>query len=399
MASIDLETQLSEEEQAIRETVHKFAEDVMRPAGIALDALADPADVIAKDSILWEVFAKHRALGLDEIQNPDSGLSPIQQARLRSIISEELGWGDSGLAISFGVTGFPRNLAMMSGKPALLERFAHPEMIGCWAITEPDHGSDQIRFATDPNVEHLGKPNCIARKEGESFVISGQKAAWVSNGTIADAAALFCAVDMGQGVEGVGALLVPLDDPAVSRGKPLDKIGQRALNQGEIFFDGVRVSADHLLIPPQAYAAFGDVGLSQANAGMGGLFVGLAQAGLDLALAYAKERVQGGVPIFQHQSVKSRLFEMFRKVEAARALNRRVVTYNAVHPPQIEYAIASKVTSTQTAFEVTSAALQIYGGNGLSREYPIEKLMRDARASMIEDGCNEVLGLAAADRL
>jgi alkylation response protein AidB-like acyl-CoA dehydrogenase len=399
MASIDLETQLSEEEQAVRETVHKFAEDVMRPAGIALDALADPADVIAKDSILWEVFDKHRALGLDEIQNPDSGLSPIQQARLRSIISEELGWGDSGLAISFGVTGFPRMLAMMSGKPALLERYARPEMVGCWAITEPDHGSDQIRFATDPNVEHLGKPNCIARKEGESFVISGQKAAWVSNGTIADAAALFCAIDMGQGVEGVGALLVPLDDPAVSRGKPLDKIGQRALNQGEIFFDGVRVPADHLVIPPAGYAAFGDVGLSMANSGMGGLFVGLAQAGLDLALAYAKERVQGGVPIFEHQSVKSRLFEMFRKVEAARALNRRVVTYNAVNPPQLQYAIASKVTSTNTAFEVTSAALQIYGGNGLSREYPIEKLMRDARASMIEDGCNEVLGLAAAERL
>jgi len=399
MASIDLETQLSDEEQSVRDTVHKFAEEVMRPAGIALDALADPQDVIADGSILWEVFDKHRELGLDQIEDPSSGLSPIQQARLRSIIGEELGWGDSGLAISFGVTGFPRMLAMLSGKPALIERFAGPKMVGCWAITEPDHGSDQILFATDPKVETLGKPNCIAKKDGDSFVINGQKAAWVSNGNIADAAALFCAIDTGQGIEGVGALLVPLDDPAVSCGKPLDKIGQRALNQGELFFDGVRVSADHLVVPPQAYALFGDLGLSQANAGMGAVFTGLAQAGLDLAIAYAKERVQGGVPIFEHQSVKTRLFEMFRKVEAARALNRRVVEYNAVNPPKIEYAIASKVTSTNTAFEVTSAALQIYGGNGLSREYPIEKLMRDARASMIEDGCNEVLGLAAAERL
>jgi alkylation response protein AidB-like acyl-CoA dehydrogenase len=399
MASIDLEGQLSEEERAVRETVHKFADEVMRPAGTALDALPDPQDVIAKDSTLWDVFAKYRELGLDQIADPASGLSLIQQARLRSIISEELGWGDSGLAISFGVTGFPRMLAQMSGKPALLERYARPDMVGCWAITEPDHGSDQILFATQPKIETLGKPNCIARKDGDSFVVSGQKAAWVSNGTIADAAALFCAIDTGQGIEGVGALLVPLDDPAVSRGKPLDKIGQRALNQGELFFDGVRVPADNLVIPPQAYAMFGDVGLSQANSGMGAIFVGLAQAGLDLAIAYAKERVQGGVPIFQHQSVKSRLFEMFRKVEAARALNRRVVEYNAVNPPQLQYAVASKVTSTQTAFEVTSAALQIYGGNGLSREYPIEKLLRDARASMIEDGCNEVLGIAAAERL
>jgi alkylation response protein AidB-like acyl-CoA dehydrogenase len=291
-------------------------------------------------------------------------------------------------------------LAVMSGKPELVERYARPDMVGCWAITEPDHGSDQIRFATDPDVKHLGKPNCIARKDGDSFVVSGQKAAWVSNGTIADAAALFCAVDMGQGIDGVGALLVPLDDSSVSRGKPLDKIGQRALNQGEIFFDGVRVPADHLVIPPAAYAAFGDIVLSQANSGMGAIFVGLAQAGFDLALAYAKERVQGGVPIFEHQSVKARLFKMFAQVEAARSLARRVVVYNAMNQPGlVQYSIASKVFSTNTAFEAASSALQIYGGNGLSREYPIEKLLRDARASMIEDGCNDILSLVGAEKL
>jgi acyl-CoA dehydrogenase len=137
-----------------------------------------------------------------------------------------------------------------------------------------------------------------------------------------------------------------------------------------------------------------------ASSGMGVTFVGVAQAALDLAIDYAKERVQGGVPIFQHQSVRARLFEMFRKVEAARSLARRVMLYNVLNsPPQLHYAIASKVTATSTAFEVASAALQIFGGNGLSREYPIEKLLRDARASMIEDGCNEVLGLVAAERL
>jgi acyl-CoA dehydrogenase len=399
MASIDLEAQLSDEERAIRETVHKFAEEVMRPAGIALDRLSDPADVIAPDSVLWKVTKAHRELGLDAISDPASGLSPTQQARLRSIISEELGWGDSGLAISFGVTGFPRMLAQMTGNPELIERFAGPDMVGCWAITEPDHGSDQIRFATDSDIANLGKPNCIARKDGDGYVVSGQKAAWVSNGTIATAAALFCAVDDGEGVTGVGALLIPLDDPAVSRGKALDKLGQRALNQGEIFFDGVRVPANHLVITPQAYGVFGDAVLSMANSGMGSIFVGLAQAGFDYALAYARERVQGGVAIIEHQSVKSRLFEMFRKVEAARSLNRRVIEYNALNPPKLQYAVASKVTSTQTAFEVTSGAVQIYGGNGLSREYPVEKLLRDARASLIEDGCNEVLGIAAAARL
>jgi acyl-CoA dehydrogenase len=404
MTMIDLEVGLSDEERTIQDTVHKFAAEVMRPAGVKLDALPDPADVIAKDSILWEVFDKHRELGLDEVTDPArataAGLTPVQQARLRCIISEAMGWGDSGLAICFGVDGFPGMLAQISQKPELIERFGGPEVRGCWAITEPDHGSDTLFYGMKPGVEQPGRPNCIVRKDGDSFVINGQKAAWVSNGTIANAAALFTAVDMGDGQPGNGAFLVPLDGSGVSRGKPLDKIGQRALNQGEIFFDDVRIPADYMVVPPQFYPMAADMVLTQANGGMGVTFVGVARAALELAVDYAKERIQGGVPIIEHQSVKLRLFEMFRKVEAARALARRVVIYNSTSTaPQLHYAIASKVTATNTCFEVASSAVQIFGGNGLSREYPIEKVMRDARASMIEDGCNDVLSLAGAERL
>jgi alkylation response protein AidB-like acyl-CoA dehydrogenase len=211
---------------------------------------------------------------------------------------------------------------------------------------------------------------------------------------------MFCAVDMGDGVRRDGGFLVPLDVPGVSKGRALDKIGQRALNQGEIFFDEVRIPADYMVIPPQLYGFASDAILATANGGMGSIFVGVAQAALDLAIDYAKERVQGGVPIFQHQSVKMRLFEMFRKVQAARALSRQVTLFNLVNaPPKLHLAVAAKVTSTSTAFEVASSALQIFGGNGLSREYPIEKLLRDARASMIEDGCNDILSLVAAESL
>jgi alkylation response protein AidB-like acyl-CoA dehydrogenase len=132
---------------------------------------------------------------------------------------------------------------------------------------------------------------------------------------------------------------------------------------------------------------------------MGTIFVGLARAALEHAVAYAHERVQGGVPIFQHQSVKARLFKLFAQVEAARALARRVLLYNTTHSPLVQYSIASKVFSTTSAFEVASGALQIFGGNGLSREYPVEKLLRDARASMIEDGCNDLLSLVGASKL
>ena len=399
MALIDLEIGLSDEEQAIRDTVHKFADEVLRPAGRQLDALADPADVIAPESVLWDVFKKHRELGIGQLGEPAGDLTLEQQARLRSVISEEMGWGDAGLAISLGVNGFPRMLAQVSGKPELIERFGADHVIGCWAGTEPDHGSDGIIFSHMLGTPEYGRPNCIARKDGDSYVINGQKAAWVSNGTIATAAALFCTIDQGDGPKESGGFCVPLDVPEVKKGKPLDKIGQRSLNQGEIFFEELRVPASYLVVTPEMSRGGGDVTLANANAGMGSLFVGLARAALELAVGYAKERVQGGVPIIQHQSVKLRVFEMFRKVEAARALNRRVIAYNMVKGPQLHLSVASKVTSTQTAFEVASSALQVFGGNGLTREYPIEKLVRDARASMIEDGCNDVLSLVAAERL
>ncbi|HSG82172.1 MAG TPA: acyl-CoA dehydrogenase family protein [Gemmatimonadota bacterium] len=391
---------MTDEERAVQETAHRFAAEVMRPAGAQLDAMADPEDVIAADSILWDVFKKHRDLGFADLMAPGSDRTPAQQARLRCIITEELGWGDSGLAIAFGVAGFPRLMAQMSGRPDLIERFDAEDCIGCWAGTEPDHGSDLIYYMHTTGAEQPGRPNCIARRDGDSFVINGQKAAWVSNGTIARAAAMFCAVDLGNGTRGDAGFLVPLDVPGVSKGKPLNKIGQRALNQGEIFFDNVRVPADYMVIPPESYEFATDMILSTANGGMGSIFVGVAQAAFDLALDYAKERVQGGVPIFQHQNVKMRLFEMFRKVQSARTLSRQVTLYNSMNiPPKLHLAVASKVTSTNTAFEVASSALQIFGGNGLSREYPIEKLLRDARASMIEDGCNDVLSLVAAGSL
>jgi acyl-CoA dehydrogenase len=399
MANIDYEADLSEAERAARETAHRFAADVMRPAGIKLDAMADPEDVIARDSILWEVHKKYRALGLAELEDGASGVTPAQQARMQCIVGEEMGWGDSGLAISLGVSGFPRTLAQMSGKPELIERFGAENLIGCWAGTEPEHGSDAIYYMNRPDVEQPGRPNCLARKDGDSFVINGQKSAWVSNGTIAKAAALFCKVDMGGGRRGDGGFLVPLDAPGVSKGKPLNKIGQRALNQGEIFFDQVRIPTGYMLFPPETCPDASEGILTMANTGMGTTFVGVAQAAFDLALDYAKQRVQGGVPIFQHQAVKLRLFEMFRKVQAARALSRQVRLYNTLNPPKLQMATASKVTATQTAFEVASSALQIFGGNGLTRAYPIEKLLRDARASMIEDGCNDLLSMVAAAKL
>jgi len=400
MESIDIECGLGELEREVVATVHAFARDVMRPAGIALDKLADPSDVVAPDSVLWDVHRRFRELGIEAIADDDS-IEPVAKARLRAMIGEELGWGDSGLSISLGVAGFHRLFAEMSGDVDLVARYTGEgaSEIGCWAITEPDHGSDQLSFDdpffTDPEV----RANCHARLDGDEWVVKGQKSAWVSNGTIADVATLFCNIDPTLGMAGGGVCIVPLHLPGVSRGKPLDKLGQRPLNQGEIFFDDVRIPKANMLVGTDTYLFAVEQVLALANMSMGSTFVGAARAAYEHALSYSRERIQGGKPIIQHQGVRLRLFNMFAKVEAARSLSRRVAMYNGSEMPRVEYSIASKTFCTQVAFEVASDAVQILGGNGLTRDYPVEKLLRDTRASLIEDGCNEVLAMEGAFKL
>ncbi len=396
----EVEPGLSPEGQEILRTAHRFALDVMRPAGLELDRLADPAEVIAPGSVLWDVHDTYRRIGIRELSELE-GFEPAELALLTAMVNEELGWGDSGLAISLSVANFPRFFAALTGDEELTDRYFSSDStaIGCWAITEPDHGSDTLGFTEaafdDPGV----RANCVARRQGDDYVINGTKAAWVSNGTIADVAALFCTIDGDAGFAKGGVCIVPLDGPGVSRGRPLDKLGQRALPQGEIHFDEVRIPARWMVIEPDLYTFTVESVLAMANAHMGTAFVGVARAGYELALDYARERRQGGVALIEHPAVRSRLFKMFTKVEAARSLARRVAVMGAVGTPEVRYSIASKTFCTATAFEVASEAIQILGGNGLAREYPAEKLFRDARASMIEDGCNEMLSIVGGARL
>lgn len=393
-----LDPPAGEIQSGLRDALHKFAADAVRPAARALDRMS-PEEVIAAGSPFYALHEQYRAFGIN--QAAMSALSPEEAALLQAMAYEELGWGDAGFAISIGVNAMPSSVARVLGKPEFAERFPETKF-GCWAITEPDHGSDMLDSSRQVFAVNgrYGRPSCVARPSGGDIVLSGQKSAWVSNGSIAEQAVLFCAYeDETPGFKGC-VLFVPLDAKGVSRGRPLDKLGQRALPQGEIFFDDVKIPANCLGAGPAEYhdAVYGT--LCVANAGMGQLFVGVARAAFEHALEYAHERKQGGVPIIQHQNVRARLFGMYRKVEAARALARRVAVHNATAAvPALQGAIASKITATQTAFEVASEAVQIFGGAGMSREYPVEKLLRDARASMIEDGCNELLAIKGGSQL
>ena len=405
----DLDVGLTDEQKSMRDMVREFGAQVVRPAGIELDKFHDPADVTEDGSVLWDVYRKFRQLGLQRSTIPKAAGGMLEDLDPLStvLMAEEIGYADAGLAISFGVDSIPFVLAALSPDPEVQGwardycKDTEAEFIGCWAITEPDHGSDWLLAGTEETSHPNIIPNVKAVLKGDEYIINGQKSAWVSNGTIATHASLHVSLEPDKGMEGTGLAAIRLDLPGISRGKPLDKIGQRPLNQGEIFFDDVKIPKSWMVIPdPAVLESLSGVNLARVNGGMGIVFAGLARAAFDEALKYSKQRIQGGKPIFEHQNIKLKLFEMFSMVESTRALNRRMAIYNAVNfPPSVPHAVACKVLATECAFKVASEAIQIFGGNGLSREYPVEKMFRDARASMIEDGVNETLSLVAMELL
>ncbi|MCP4757408.1 MAG: acyl-CoA/acyl-ACP dehydrogenase [Proteobacteria bacterium] len=406
MSYTELNIELTDEQEAIKLETHKFAKEVLRPASLELDKINDPEEVI-KHPLFWDTMKKGYKLGYHTIFIPDTwgglGTDPLET----HIVLEELAWGSVDFAIGIGISCFPAFFASMVPNDKLADEVIQPfcdnkdaSIIGCWGITEPDHGTDTLCPFTPQFSDREITGQVTARMEGDDWVIDGQKSAWVSNGTIATHALLYLTIDPSLGMAGGGIAIVPLDLPGVKKGKALDKMGQRALNQGEIIFNNVHIPSEYMLVDQESYESMLDLTLSTANAAMGALFVGVARAAYEEALAYAKQRIQGGRPIFEHQMIRHKLFNMFTKIEAARSLSRAALIYNYNNtPPKIEFSIASKVFCTNTAFEVASDAIQVFGGNGLSREYPIEKLFRDARAAMIEDGANDSLMITAAHHL
>lgn len=394
-----LESGLTEEEQAIQDATHRFAEEVMRPIGRKLDGMT-PEEVIAEGSPLHDYMAQMNQTGILDL-GALAEMTNEQKSRVFPLIFEELGWGDSGLAIATLASSIPAFTAHTTGDPEIIERFGNAP--GCWLATQPDRGSDVVDMDASEvqSGARQSKGNLLARKDGDDYIISGQSSAWVSYAPLAETAMAYLPCDYGDGFyteEGQGmhhvGILIPLDLPGVSRGKPLDKHGQRPLPQGEVFFDDVRVPGKYAIATgedaiPQMMAT-----LTFANMEMSATFTGVARSAFDLALEYVHERKQGGNAIIGHQSVQSRTFDLWQRVEASRALTHRVFAYNyGEYGPHLLASVTAKTYATRTSFEVASEALQLFGGNGLTKEYPIEKIMRDARASMIEDGENNILNL------
>lgn len=407
MSYREIDRTFTPEQHKLKEGVHAFARDVLRPASLGIDRMGDPAQVIARDSALWSTLRAAYQLGFHTALIPTScggmGLTGLSL----HIALEELGWGCAGLGTSVGVAGFPFMTAASTGDQALIDELVRPfvadrsaSMLGCWAITEPNHGSDHFALGTPVFRDPAISGEVVARAAGDEFVLTGQKSSWVSNGSIATHAVVHLTLDPTRGLKGGGIAVVPLNVKGVSRGAPLDKLGQRALNQGAMTFDNVRIPKRFVVVPAEHYEGALRQTLSLTNAAVGALITGVAQAAYEEALAYTQVRKQGGKPICEHQLVQKHLFDMFTKVTNCRLLSRAALVYlETAQPLTLEYSIAAKVYCTQAAFDVANTALQLFGGRGLAKDSLVEKLFRDARAGLIEDGANDVLSLVGAEEI
>lgn len=406
MSYDEIDTRITSDHELLKQSVHDFAMEVLRPASIKLDQLS-PEAVVEKDSIFHDCMCKMYELGYHTAMLPAEigglGLDPLGQ----HIFFEEVGYASPGFAIAIAVAGFGPLFAAMTGQPDLIAKCVIPFVeckdasnISCWAITEPNHGSDNLTVG----MKHFSDAKVVqqvrAVKKGDQWVLNGQKSAWVSCGPVASNAVVFVNIDPSMGMSGGGICLIDLNQPGVTKGKPLDKIGQRELPQGELYFDDAVCPEEMMFFDQESYEIMTGATLAHANALMGAIFTGVARSAYDLALQHSLERVQGGKLLSQHQLVQKRLFDMFRKVETARSLSRSVLNFHLTTAiPDKKYSIASKVTCTDIAFEVANDAVQLFGGYGLSKEYPIEKIFRDARAGLIEDGSNDALSLAAGNQI
>jgi alkylation response protein AidB-like acyl-CoA dehydrogenase len=386
---------LNPDEEAVQAALHRFAKDVMRPIGRALDRL--PAEqAYLPGSPFWDFHAEMARM--DFGPEAMAGLSPADAARMEGLVVQELGWGDVGLAVSSGAGGMPMVMARASGQQELIDLCAGK--LGCWCATQPDRGSDGLLLY--PEERHPGakanKGNLQATFTADEVVFNGQSSAWVSNGAVAQVALVDVVANYGEGFwdeqgNTFGCnVIVPLDLKGVSRGKPLEKIGKRPLPQGEIYFDNVRVPRRFAIATRDDYDFKHAQAWAHAGTHMNHLAAGLARAAFELALQYVNERRQGGALLADLQLTQYRMGGIGMKVEAIKAMARHVAHYTKCSAqPHPYFTAAGKAFCNHEMFAVVRECLALFGGVGLTREFPVEKLLRDAQAMQIEDGENHLL--------
>ena len=363
-----------------------------------VEAAADAANAILgatlKEDDEAERFRKEymQALGeagLTGIPVPEElgglGLGYVEYA----LVLEEIAKVSASYAVSVAVTGLPQVILATMGNPdqqaQWLEGLASGELLGAFCLSEPDSGSD------------AGSLRTTAVRDGDSYVLNGTKF-WITHGGYADLYVVMARTG-GPGPKGVSAFLVPGDTPGLSFGKKEEKMGLRASPTVEVVLEDVRVPESARLIGEGEGFRVAMGALDSGRITIAAISVGLAQAALDVATDYATKRRQFGKAIIDFQGVGFMLADMAVRIEQARLLVHKAAWLRDHGRPYSHVAAMAKCAATDCAMAVTTDAVQVLGGYGYTREYPVERYMRDAKVMQIVEGTNQVQRLVIARSL
>ena len=371
--------QLTEEQQMLRQTVRRLAEEKVAPLAAAIDE---------EDAYPWdlkELFGRQGLMGLgvpEQYGGSGLGLTSVclaveEVARVSGsaaliIATQELGL--MPLLVAAGEEQKKKYLPDVAGGGHLI----------AFALTEPDAGSDAASMKS------------IARREKDKYILNGSKC-FITNGGLADVYTVFAKTDPSKGLKGISAFIMEKDTPGFTVGKKEKKMGIRGSQTCELSFENCPIPAENLLGKEGEGFKYAMMSLDQTRPVVGAQALGLAQGALDYAVGYAKERVQFGKPIAAFQGLQFMLADMVTRVEAARQLTYKsaslienAVENNTSMNEITIFSSMSKLFASDMAMQITTDALQILGGYGYMKEYPMERMLRDAKATQIYEGTNQI---------
>jgi alkylation response protein AidB-like acyl-CoA dehydrogenase len=375
MSSYKPPSPLTDEQLAIQEVCREFAAREIRPISLAVDE--------ADTEVPWVLWRKAAELGLTSFMLPEEyGGAGMTDCLTSCIVQEELSHGCSGIGNLITSNGFFAEPVLVLGSEEQKQKWLEPlagedPPMTALATTEPQSGSDAASIRTR------------ARRVDGGYALNGQKA-WISNAGVASSYVVFATVDPERGYRGITAFLVDAADDGCSCGPPIRKMGQRAILNAELFLDDVFVPEDRRLgAEGQGFSGLMQT-FDRSRVTLAASATGLARAALEYAVDYARERVQFGKPIAEHQAVAFRLADMALRVDASRLLTWRAAQMVDRGERASTEAAMAKLHASETAMWCTWAAVQTLAGWGYSREYPVEKWMRDAKLEEIEEGTSDI---------
>ena len=370
---------LSEEQRLIRDSVRDFVQARVAPFA---------ADWDRDSHFPREQLAEMAELGLFGMFIPEAWGGSGADYLSFALAIEEVAAGDGSCSTILSVNNsVVCGLLLASASEFLKQTYLKPlasgAQLGCFCLTEPQAGSDAAALKTR------------AQKQGDEYVLNGTKA-FITSGKNADVAIVFAVTDPDAGNKGISAFVVPTDNPGYEVGTVEQKMGQQASDTAQIFFRDCRIPADHLIGAEGEGYKIALMNLEGGRIGIGAQCVGMARAAYECALDYARQRTSFGQPLVEHQAIAFRLADMATQLEAARLMVHSAARLRDANEPCLKQASMAKLFASEAAEKICSDAIQVLGGYGYLRDFPVERIARDVRVAQIYEGTSDIQRIVIA---